>query len=397
MLDRKVNHEIFRKALANADVAVIEGVMGLFDGASGIDEVGSTAEMAKWLGVPVLLVIDASAQARSAAALVHGFETFDPDLPIAGVIANRVAGQGHYDYIKEAIKASCKTALLGWLPPNDSIALPSRHLGLFTAAEVITEDWITSAINWVEKGIDLDHLLNIFKVSPASHIADSFKVSFQSNLKIRIGVAQDKAFCFYYNENLSLLESLGVDIIYWSPLKDALPDGLQGLYFGGGYPELYAAELSGNKKVRHSIKSFIDRGGVVYAECGGLMYLTEAIIDHQGNEHEMVGTIPTKARMHDRLTAIGYVEVEGANNSKFPGVGVRVRGHQFRYSKIDEPPESINRSYQMRIGRLPNKPLAEGYTVGSCLASYVHLHFLSNPVFAERFVNACRYSNVLTG
>ncbi|MFP5262275.1 MAG: cobyrinate a,c-diamide synthase [Blastocatellia bacterium] len=406
MLGRETNREIFASAAATADVAVVEGMMGLFDGASGSDESGSTSEMAKCLNVPVVLVIDAAAQARSAAALVHGFETFDPDLRTVAVIANNVAGEGHYRYIGDAIGGSCRAELIGWLPPDPVVRLPSRYLGLVTAAEAANELRADALAEWVEKGIDLDRLLDLSAAgvaeSPAARDQLNFAQAANGNAPpagpcVRIGVASDPAFCFYYESNLRLLEQLGASLVRWSPMRDPLPEGLHGLYFGGGYPELYAARLSANVRARSALSEFVARGGVVYAECGGLMYLTEAIVDMDGVEHPMAGVLPTRARMRGQLAALGYVEVEGisASGHALLPAGQTARGHQFRYSEIDPVPEAVARGYRIKT-RPYGAPDREGYVMNNCLASYVHLHFLSNPEFAARLVDSCRRSGVTT-
>jgi len=402
MLDKKTNIQIFNNA--DADIAIIEGVMGLFDGASATNESGSTAEMAKWLGVPVVLVIDVSAQARSAAALVHGFESFDTDLKICAVIANQVAGPGHYEYIRDAIQQSCKAEPIGFLTGNQDVTLPSRHLGLVTAPEILNDDYLNVLADWIEAGLDLDRLLELshYDGRPSSDcrlhteqtdLADQRQTKVCRTSGLKIGIARDKAFCFYYQENLDLLEALGADLVYWSPINESVPSGLNGLYFGGGYPELYAAQLAGNESAKQSVKSFINDGGVVYAECGGLMFLTEAIVDLDGNENEMTGIVPTKARMRDRTACLGYMEVTGIDNELLL-TSETVRGHQFRYSDIDPVHDEVQRSYSIQ-SRLGHSQM-EGYKIGNCLASYVHLHFLSNPRFAERWLDLCQSTGVLT-
>jgi cobyrinic acid a,c-diamide synthase len=394
MLDRDTNRSIFLRNAASADVAIIEGVMGLFDGASSQDESGSTAEMAKWLGLPVVLVIDASAQARSAAAIVHGFETFDPDLRLIAVIANKVAGEAHYRYIEGAIHASCRAKPIGWLVQNDAVRTLSRHLGLVTAPEAIDATRLNVLADWLESGIDLDQLLALATIQLDSVEIDQKHWHVAAKAPARIGLARDRAFCFYYQDNLELLQYFGAELVEWSPMSDALPTGLHGLYFGGGYPELHSAALAENASARKAVRDFIIAGGAVYAECGGLMYLTKAIVDADGSSYPMVGVLPTSARMHNRLVAIGYVEVEGTGAHQLLPEGETVRGHQFRYSDIDPVDETIRRCYRLlnRYG----EPQLEGYIVKNCLASYVHLHFLSNPGFAARWLDLCCQSNVTT-
>lgn len=404
MLAPDTNQLIFARATAEADAAVIEGMMGLFDGASGNNESGSTAEMAKLLKVPVVLVIDATAQARSAAALVHGFETFDADLPVSAVISNYAAGEGHYRYIQDSINTYCRAEPIGWLARNPAVALPSRHLGLVTSAEVMEESQLAILADWIEDGIDLDRLLSLSAINDraATGQAGTEKAVEDGNspteMPVRIGIARDRAFCFYYESNLELLKSMGADLIYWSPMNEPLPDGLHGLYFGGGYPELYAPQLSDNFAARCAVNSFVAAGGAVYAECGGLMYLTEAILDTEGTEHPMTGVFPTKARMHRQLRAIGYAEVEAITETSntLLAAGETVRGHQFRYSEIDPMPAAVARSYRIKARRPSDASNLEGYIINNCLASYIHLHFLSNPGFIARWLENCLRSNVTT-
>jgi len=350
MLSRGVNQDLFTRHTADADAAVIEGVMGLFDGQV------STAEMARWLDTPVVLVVDASAMAASAAAVVKGFEKFEPGLEFAGVLFNRVAGEGHFRYLRQAVEAHCAMPVLGWLPPEPAIELPERHLGLHLAAEVLTEQRLCALAGWFERGIDLEGFF------PQRSAAIAGPESAPATAGPRIAVARDRAFCFYYQDNLDLLRSLGAQLVEFSPIADAhLPAGAQGLYLGGGYPELHAAALSANRSLREEIAAFSRAGRPVIAECGGFMYLTEAIVGLDGTAFPMVGLYATRARMQEKLAAIGYAEIE-------PRPGQRVRGHEFRYSTVDPPVEPWQ---------------------GRTMASYVHLHWLSCPAFAERFVADC--------
>jgi len=381
MLSQNANLEIFARASADADLAIIEGVMGLFDGHSASADEGSTAEMAKWLGAPVLLVVDASAMARSAAALVHGFETFDSGLELAGVLFNRIGGTRHADLLRESVAAYCRSTPLGFLPRSQNIALPSRHLGLTMASETLTAERLVEMVAWVETHIDLDALIALARErSPA--LPDSPAPQARpSSLPIRIAVARDSAFCFYYQDNLDLLTESGAELVEFSPMRDReLPPDIGGLYLGGGYPELHAAQLSENREMIEAIRRFARAGAPVYAECGGFMYLTEAIVESDGREHPMVGLFPTRARMQSRLAALGYIQPEPAGDGLWLQPGESLRGHQFRYSAIDPMPPEVCRAYQSP---------AEGYRIHSVLGSYIHLHFLSCPGFAERFVDHC--------
>jgi cobyrinic acid a,c-diamide synthase len=381
MLSRATNLALFTSAAAAADVAIIEGVMGLFDGRSAVGEEGSTAEMAKWLNAPVLLVADASAMARSAAALIRGFESFDEDLDLAGVLFNRVGGRRHVELLQGAVGGYCRSGVLGCLPRNAKIALPSRHLGLTLASESLTSECLSEMASWIENNLDLDRLLDLAR-QHATPLERSEPQAVQPQAtRIRIGIARDPAFCFYYQDNLDLLTRCGAELVPFSPVEDRkLPDDVRGLYLGGGYPELHAAALSQNQSMLRAIREFAESGGPIYAECGGFMYLTEAIVDADGREHPMAGLFPTRARMQSWLAALGYVQPAPTRDALWARNCETMRGHEFRYSTTDSMPPSVARAYEAP---------AEGYRIQSVLGSYIHLHFLACPGFAERFIEHC--------
>jgi cobyrinic acid a,c-diamide synthase len=388
MLSPQTNLEILAQASEDANIVIIEGVMGLFDGSEAGTHAGSTAEMAKWLGSPVLLVIDASAMAGSAAALVYGFEDFDPDVQLVGVVCNRVGGAGHASLLREAILGHCRARPLGFLPQEDKIALPERHLGLVMASEILSDERLTEMANWIETNVDLDGLLTIARQESRPIESPGPSTSrVRTGPRARIGVARDAAFCFYYEDNLDLLKECGADLIEFSPISDAaLPLDLDGLDLGGGYPEIHAAQLSGNRSMRDAILRFAKSGGPVYAECGGLMYLTAAIVDTDGREYPMAGLFHTRVRMQKQLAAIAYADLEALEDTLWLRAGQRLRGHEFHHSTMDGMPESVRRCLRLRSG---DKIREEGYTIGSVLAGYSHLHFRSSPDFASGFVNAC--------
>jgi cobyrinic acid a,c-diamide synthase len=376
MLDAHTNLQRFACATADADVAVIEGVMGLFDGSEGGSERGSTAEIAKLLRLPVTLVIDAGAIARSAAALIHGFVSFDPDLRVAGVILNNVGGEAHAQMIRDAVAG--EVPIVGALPRVPDLVVPERHLGLHLPHEA-HEDYVERLAALVEAHVDVDGLLAASRIArptpPPATVAPPRDV--------RIGVARDEAFCFYYAENLELLEQAGAKLVEFSPIRDSLPHDLDGLYVGGGYPELHAAALAANVQARDGIRDFCARGGPVYAECGGLMYLGETL-EVDGVTYPMCGALPFSTRMPAGLS-IDYVEVE-TSGSTF-GEGVTARGHLFHQSEIVGE-TALDRCYQVRSAR--GEVVKEGYCAGNVLASYVHLHFSSAPGLAVAFVKRCR-------
>ncbi|BCR03735.1 cobyrinate a,c-diamide synthase [Desulfuromonas versatilis] len=381
----------FARGCAGAEVAVVEGVMGLFDGASGASDVGSSAEIARWLGGQAVLVVDARAQARSAAALVQGFAGFEPRLEFAGVIFNRVGSPGHAEMLREAVASvPGLPPVLGCLPRAEDLAMPERHLGLVTAGEgAVDAEFFARVADWVEAGVDLDALLALPGVRASENGAQ--KVTFQdltpgSGRRVRIGVGRDAAFCFYYPDNLELLEQAGAELVFFSPLGDGrLPVDLDGLYLGGGYPELHTASLAANRALLEEIRRAAENGLPVYAECGGFMALARGI-----DGVAMAGIFPAEARMLPRRRALGYREVSLTADSPLGPTGTVARGHEFHYSEMALPPE-VERVYRM-TRRAGVDAGEEGYRIGNTLGSYVHLHFGSNPQLARNFVEFCRHA-----
>jgi cobyrinic acid a,c-diamide synthase len=388
MMGREAVRNTFLEATREADVALIEGVMGLFDGASPTGEEGSSAEIAKWLDAPVVLVVDAGGMARSVAALVAGFASFDPALRVAGVIANRVGSRGHAELLQKALRSS---AFLGALPREAAVAFPERHLGLRTADEQalpqsLFDVWGGIASEWLR----LDALLELARSAPALSNEPAHPSAPSGSVRARIGIADDEAFHFYYVDNLRRLEALGATLVRFSPLHDARLPEVDGLYLGGGYPEEHAAALAANRSLRADVLAFAERGGPIYAECGGLMFLTQAIRTLDGTRHEMVGLFPTQACMREKLQALGYVEVETQARTLLGDKGTRFRGHQFRYSELEPEPAATltERGYSLRRRR-GGETTSEGYRHKNVLASYVHAHWASNPNVAAAFVEAC--------
>jgi len=385
MMGRDAVLATFARASSGADLALVEGVMGLFDGASPTGEDGSSAEIAKWLRAPVLLVVDASGMARTIAAVATGFAAFDPDLNLAGLICNRVGGRGHLDLLRTA---AGPRAIVGGLPEETELAFPERHLGLVNPHEdTVPERFFTAWGELVAGWFDLERVVAIARTAPALPDCEAPRMPRRTGASCRIGIASDGAFHFYYDDNLRQLERLGATLVRFSPIHDAgLPD-VDGLYFGGGYPEVHAEALSRNEAMRKETRAFAECGGPIYGECGGLMYLSRAIRTLDGARHSMVGLVPGDAVMTPRLQALGYVEVETQAASILGPAGLRFRGHQFRYSDFHTASDAVDRIYAVRRRR--GEVFREGYRVGSVLASYVHAHWASNPLVAERLVEAC--------
>jgi cobyrinic acid a,c-diamide synthase len=386
MLSEEANRCVLQNAACGADVVVAEGMMGLFDGKSGNTETGSTAEIAKLLKLPVVLVVDAAKTSRSIAAVVLGFEMFDPELRLAGVILNRVATERHYEMLRAAIETSCKTRILGWLPRDPAIAIPERHLGLQGAAEAAVEDdaAIDTLAGLAAKYFDLDSLLNL---QCELDLTQTAKESLPLGERVRIGVPSDHAFSFYYEDNLDLLREQGAEIVRFSPLRDrSLPASLDALYLGGGYPELHAERLSSNRQMIENVHAFAASGRPIYAECGGMIYLSESLKTTDGVTYAMAGVLPLSIQMTAKLVRFGYVTVEFTEDCLLGIKGTTVRGHSFHYSSIVSRGD-IATSYRLQYS-MSGKEELEGFRQGNVLASYVHLHLRANPRIAKDFVAA---------
>jgi cobyrinic acid a,c-diamide synthase len=390
MLPQDYNRDNFLKNAMGADVAVVEGVMGLFDGYDGKSEAGSTAQMAKWLELPVILVVDARSMARSAAALIQGFERFDGDLDFAGVIFNRVGSAHHLAYLKDALAGNVAMPCLGAIPRNESVAIPERHLGLVTRQEhSVSPQSVDALADLVDHHVDMDALLHRLP-DRSSALPTACGPEKNPGRPVRIGVAMDKAFCFYYRENLEALENAGAELVFFSPMEDeSLPASIDGLYFGGGYPEVHAAALSSRESLRSEIREKSASAMPIYGECGGFMYLCREIEDLNGKQFEMTGCFPFSVRMLPRLKAMGYRQVTFDRELPLGPGGMSVRGHEFHYSEIVSDKSRFETVYRVadRAGR---DKAREGYLTGRTLGSYFHLHFGSCQQTAASFVAASR-------
>lgn len=377
--------ESFGRNLDGADVAVVEGVMGLFDGIGENREDGSSAQLAKLLGIPVILVVDARAFSRSAGALVLGFESFDRQLRVAGVIFNNVAGESHYRGLCAAVKGSCRAEVLGALPRIAEIKLPERQLGLSSVHEHgLGKDYRNRLVSAINGHVDLDRLLEL---SAAVVTPPPAPVS-ESPEKVRIAIARDPAFCFYYEDNLRLLRQAGAELAPFSPIHDKLlPEGVCGIYLGGGFPEEFAEELSGNKSMRNAIRGF---NGPVIAECGGLIYLCENHIGKDGIMRKMAGRIPGTIEMTDKLQRLGYCEATFTRDTILGRAGEVLRGHRFHWSAWkDKPPTGW--------GVFRSQDEVFGYSDEMTLASFFHFHLGSRPESAAQFVEQCRRAKQSSG
>jgi cobyrinic acid a,c-diamide synthase len=391
ILGPDLNRSIVARASAEADFSIIEGMMGLFDSSSPVSDIGSTAEVAKQLEAPVILVIDGSAIARSAAAMVAGYARFDPELRVAGALFNRVSSDSHYKLLKTAVEQETDVVVpIGYLRPDPAVTISDRHLGLLMAGEHRDSSHYRRLAKAALDTVDLGRLETL--ANSCSPLPTSSNPSMLYRPKtVRIGVAQDAAFCFYYPENLEVLEAEGGELVRFSPLCDqVLPDDLGMLYLGGGYPELHGAALAANSSMKLAIRQFAARGGTIYAECGGMMYLTQGIRDFEGNLHEMVGLFPAEATMQSQRMTLGYRAIELTQLCILGQAGLRARGHEFHYSAV-LPKGPLTYACALTDAQGESKGL-DGMVEGNVLGLYTHLHFASQPQIATSLI-ACAHRN----
>lgn len=399
--DENTTKFLLCKNSVTADLAVLEGVMGYYDGLAGKSTDCSSYDLARKTQTPVILVVDCKGMSVSIVALVKGFMEMRRDHCICGVILNRIPPMLYGD-IKSLIEEELSLEVLGYLPVMTDCQLESRHLGLVTATEVGNlQEIIISVAGQMEDSVDLDRILAIAKEAPPIDFDIPEKIKkirehasntpSQSDLNaaippVKIAVAMDKAFCFYYQDNLELLEELGAEIVPFSPLEeDTLPEGIQGLILGGGYPELYLERLSGNKPMLQSIKKSIDNGTPCLAECGGFMYLHQWVKDRDGSRHEMVGVIEGESFPTHRLTRFGYITLTALKDNVLCRKGIEVKGHEFHYWDSTNTGDGFH----------AQKPLRKAnwnciITNGNLWAGYPHIHFYSNIEAAIEFLRKVR-------
>jgi cobyrinic acid a,c-diamide synthase len=374
---------LFAHGAHGTDLAVIEGVMGLYDGAVGEGELASTAQVAKLLAAPVVLVVDAAAQGRSVAALVHGFRGFDPGVRLGGVVLNRVGSDRHAGILTEALD-ELGVPVLGVLRRDEAVAAPSRHLGLVPVAERRAE--ALAAVGalgaLVAAGVDLDAIVRLARSAPALETEPwhpASEVGAFAKGRPRIAIASGPAFTFSYTENAELLEAAGAELVPFDPLRDdRLPAGVKGLVIGGGFPEVHARSLSDNARLRAEVAAFAEAGGAVVAECAGLLYLA-----HSLDGAPMCGVLNVEAAMTDRLT-LGYRHAVAATGSPLAAAGARVAGHEFHRTAVTPAAGSPPAWHWRRDG----KAVTEGFAGARIHASYLHLHWAGAPGIARRFVES---------
>jgi cobyrinic acid a,c-diamide synthase len=387
ILDSEANRAIFASASRDAHAAIVEGMMGLYDGVAGGGEDGSAAQIAKLLALPVVLVIDAGKSARSIAAVVKGFESFDPAVQFAGIVLNQVGSDQHYRLLDAAIRSLTATPLLGYLPMEPKIAIAERHLGLHTVEETASaEDRRAELVRAGSRHLDIKPLLALSWPGVVAR-GEVIPAECSEQKRVRIGVARDKAFSFYYEDNFDLLRENGAEIVAFSPLSDSvLPQNLDALYLGGGYPELHADALSRNAPMLVGVRAFAEAGKPVYAECGGMVYLGRALTLLEGRSYTMAGVLPIEFEMTSRLVHFGYVDVEFVADCLLGAKGTTVRGHSFHCSRVLSG-MSMPTAYRLNYS-LSGRDELEGYQFKNVLASYAHLHFRGNPAMVTSLVKA---------
>lgn len=383
----------FQRYSNQADWVVVEGVMGLFDGIRHLDsneafnDYGSTAHIARLLNIPVTLVLDCSRLSSSIAAIAYGYQNLDPRVKIAGVILNKIASDRHLELLETALN-SINMPILGVIKRDDVITIRDRHLGLIPSVELPEIQQIFSQLAHVAKtSLNWNQLLPLINNQPSTINNQPLTINNQPST-IKIAIAQDKAFNFYYQDNLDILQELGAELVFWSPLNDQnIPADIQGLYFGGGFPEIFAQQLAANKTVLQQLKQIIQLGIPTYAECGGLMYLCEQLIDLQAETWSMVGVIPSQVTMQAKLT-LGYRQAKALQASPLIPASQTVIGHEFHRSQLTVTASSP--LWQLQGVHNSSRQLSEGWRIKQLHASYLHLHWGEFNFLAQRFIQCCR-------
>lgn len=381
--------EIFIRSASLADIAIIEGVMGLYDG--GREGISSTAEIAKLLKAPVLLVLDVKSMGASAAAVAMGFRDYDPQVEFAGVLLNRVGSATHEAMIVEAMQRR-GIPVFGALHRDEEMRLPERHLGLLPVTENEEGQVVERIGHAVAAQADLERILSLAERAPSLDrpvLASRTEALPSSSGRVRIAVARDEAFSFYYPESIQVLRDYGAEIVEFSPLRDGFLPQADGLIFGGGFPEMFGERLQENISMRRAIQEAAACGMPIYGECGGYMYLMEGLRDFSGKEYAMAGVVPGSARMNGKLQMVGYVTAELQRDTVLGPRGRRLRGHEFHFSSEEEAPRGEDLAFaftRLRTGTVS----PAGFARGNILASYLHLHFAGCPEAARDFVTACK-------
>lgn len=388
MLEEETIIDILTHASVGADISVMEGVMGFYDGRDPSSNEGSTAEIAMMTESPVLLVVNCAAMARSAAAIVKGFQQFADGPNIIGVIANKVGSEGHFQLIKEAIEQECNIPVLGYLKQELNIEIPERSLGLVPSIERGELDPFFDRIGeLILETVDVDRLLSLSEAPPLQVPQATSLFTKKEEHKVTIAVAKDAAFNSYYIENLEILESYGAKLVYFSPLaNEPVPSHADGLYIGGSLPDEFVPKLAKSDRAKESIYNAIQNGLPTFAECGGFMYLTKSIETTVKEEHPMIGIVPGKVINQTKLAAIGYREVYGRPDNILFTENEIAKGHEFHYSTFESEHGDIPHAYET-VGRWGTKQ--EGYATSNIVAGFTQLHFASCLSIVKRWIQLC--------
>lgn len=384
MMGKEQVMKSFANATAGKNCAVVEGVMGLFDSSKPGSLEGSTAETASVLGIPVILVINCRGMAGSIAAMVKGYSEFCRDLKVIGVIANKVGSKNHARILSEALDSAGMPPLLGYLKRNEKWTLPERHLGLVPFVEnEKSEQWFDELADEAEKCFDIEKIIELSQITVNGTVT---KIK-NTDIRARLALARDEAFHFYYEDNLDMLRESGIELLEFSPLHDkALPENIGGIYIGGGFPEAFAEKLAENSSMRKNIKAFAEKGGIIYAECGGFMYLSSCL-HRDGKKYDMCGVIPAEIHMGQRLRSLGYREVKTCSDTFLGPAGTIMRGHEFHWSG-EESTERVASAFLYRTVSQNEYSEECGYANKNVLASYIHLHWASFPEAVQNFSKA---------
>ncbi len=390
VMDNNTCRELFERSAVNSDLSVIEGVMGLYDGSIDSTGHGSSAHLAKILRTPVILVVNAKGLAQSAGAIVKGFIEFDKDIKLSGVIVNNIASDSHYNCIKKSIEDNCSITVLGYLKKDIDVNIPERHLGLVPSEEHRDNSALYNKLGkMVLETVDFDNLLKV--ANSADVFPDYDKLVFHDNnesMGITLAIAKDNAFCFYYQDDIDLFKAMGATIKYFSPLRDrCIPDDVDGIFFGGGFPELNAEKLMDNEEMLHSIVNLYKQGAIIYGECGGMMYLLDKLIDCNGRSFKMCGVLKGTSKMENRRQGLGYIIADVVSDNIICKRGDTFRAHEFHWSRLLDVPDDNVFAYNTRKSN-GNKTGFDGLLNKNVLASYTHVHFSSNPKLARSLLSA---------
>ncbi len=389
MLSRESILETFERNFRNADIAVIEGTMGLHDSHHATDEKGSTAEVSKILKCPVVLIANVERMSRTVAPFIYGYKTFDPEVRIEGVILNRVGSERHAMKARLAAEKLAKVKVVGVVPRRKDVVIPDRHLGLIPAYEKREEfeGLFDKLAELVEKYVNVDEIIRIAERAPPLEEVPENPIFRKENSGVRVGILRDRSFNFYYQDNVEAIASKA-EVVFIDSLTDKKLPEVDALYIGGGFPEVFAEELERNRSLREDIYDFCESGKPVYAECGGLMFLGEKLRLIDGSEYEMVGFMPYETEMHKRFQALGYSIYRCERSSIVARKGDTVVGHEFHYSKVI-PKERLEFTYRVKRGKGIDGE-RDGAVKKNTLVNYIHVHVLSYPTFVRRFIRAAK-------